>query len=440
MNRPDPVRPRPAESGFVLIGVVIFVVALTIIGISLFSLSSYEAQFLERSLDGEQAFQSAVGGVERARFLLCERSRLDSVALLLPGSLDVVAASAVQYLPSGDSLTTVADWSDPANLVRLRVTARVNDRERTVQADYVPGQAADYYRRLVTVGGGITVPPLVDGMSRWHTARLVGAVWESSGASPNAWANNLDPPRPAPILTSPGVIVPEAVDFIARHAAAPSPPWGYPYVPLDSTLAFTLDCGSDPIGFWTTDGTNPDWSLYVGYMSEAGGGDPRANRTRILVDGSAVWMFPRGAQFQHQVQVQALPGGSVEDCLVIVAGDRGIRFLGGIQAAIPVILVSSGQVAIRHENDYGGASVNGFAVDLSVFARSFDLVGPVTEYTDPATGIQYHNHTQLDHPVDGALDRTFVPLLAAGGALPNAITSTGHTLTLRSPTWRASAP
>ena len=38
--------PRHGESGFVLIGVVIFVLALTIIGISLFSLSSYEAQFL----------------------------------------------------------------------------------------------------------------------------------------------------------------------------------------------------------------------------------------------------------------------------------------------------------------------------------------------------------------------------------------------------------
>jgi hypothetical protein len=55
------------DRGFVIVGVVMFVLALTILGLSLFSLSSYESQFLNRSLAREQAcgLQHPFGGVDR---------------------------------------------------------------------------------------------------------------------------------------------------------------------------------------------------------------------------------------------------------------------------------------------------------------------------------------------------------------------------------------
>src|SRR5205823_14579082 len=56
--------------GFVLVGVVMLVLALTILGLSLFALSSYEAQFFNQSLFEQQAYQSALGGQQRALYAL----------------------------------------------------------------------------------------------------------------------------------------------------------------------------------------------------------------------------------------------------------------------------------------------------------------------------------------------------------------------------------
>ncbi len=54
---------RP-ERGFVLVAVVMFVLALTILGFSLYGLSSYEGQFLSRSLATQQSLYRAEGGQE----------------------------------------------------------------------------------------------------------------------------------------------------------------------------------------------------------------------------------------------------------------------------------------------------------------------------------------------------------------------------------------
>ena len=63
--------------------------------------------------------------------------------------------------------------------------------------------------------------------------------------------------------------------------------------------------------------------------------------------------------------------------------------------------------------------MDGYAADLSVFARSFDLVGPEAHHYDASTDTHYSNRTQLDHVVGGLLDRNFIPELAASAALPN---------------------
>src|SRR2546426_588673 len=63
------------EAGFVLVGVVMFVLALTILGLSLFALSSYEGQFVGQSYSSTQAFDTAMSGLEHAKFVL-SRTRL----------------------------------------------------------------------------------------------------------------------------------------------------------------------------------------------------------------------------------------------------------------------------------------------------------------------------------------------------------------------------
>jgi hypothetical protein len=200
-------------------------------------------------------------------------------------------------------------------------------------------------------------------------------------------------------------------------------------------LKCTFDCQSDPVRFWRTDGGDPYWSLHVDYLTTPPGGNPRANFTQVTVRGMAVWMLPRGANFEHQVEIRTDQAG--RNCLVIVTGERGVRFNGGLKAGIPVILISSGQVAIRHENESWGATVNSYATDLSVFAGSVSLMGPCRDYWDG--GAWGHNTMQLHHPTDGLLESEYIAFFMLNGALPNAGSSTGHALALRSGTWRVSA-
>lgn len=431
-------RPRPRDAGFVLIGVVIFVLALTIIGISLFSLSGYEAQFLQRSLDGEQAFQSAVGGLERARFVVCETGRLERVAHNLPRE-NVVAAIAFQVRGTDSVSTGPVEWVADQP-VHLRVTAWVNGRERTVAARFTPDEVPSYYRKLVATGGGIEVrhlavsPHPTTGLytPRGGTVLLDGLVWETSGQDTTAWTQWLAPPRPGPIQASPGVPIPEVGDFIARHPTTRRPMITFP----GGTKTYTLQTGSDTPAYRITDDTsNPTWSLFEDYP---------VHEIDIRVQGCIVWLLPRGARFCHQPHVTGLSGGG-RDCLVMVAGrngpvtntvfdeygmdSAGIWFQGGLQADIPVILVSNGKVAIWHDNEYSGATVNTWANDLSIFAGSVSLMGP-----------EQTNWMRLRHPAGGSLETTLLPLLLQHAALPNSGSSSGHSLDLITGTWRASAP
>src|SRR5436309_4094894 len=104
MNGVMPADGRGSGRGFVLVGVVMLVLALTILGLSLFSLSSFESQFLGRSLDGACAFHAANGGLDRARFALAATESLQSVRAGLPEH--VVSTTAFQEQEPGDTLTT----------------------------------------------------------------------------------------------------------------------------------------------------------------------------------------------------------------------------------------------------------------------------------------------------------------------------------------------
>src|SRR5262249_38055573 len=97
---------RDGERGFVLPGVVMFVIVLTILGLSLFALSSYEAQFMNATLDQTQAFYFANGAIDRARYLLTSTYRLQDVASNLGAGVD--SAIAIQD-PYGNP-NSAGDW------------------------------------------------------------------------------------------------------------------------------------------------------------------------------------------------------------------------------------------------------------------------------------------------------------------------------------------
>lgn len=439
MNRPA-ASPRPCEGGFVLIGVIIFVLALTIIGISLFSLSTYEAQFLQRSQDGEQAFQSALGGIERAKFILSSTSQLENVPRFMSSSShqwNMVSASAGQIHGSDTIRVGSVDWDDPDQGVVLRVTAQVNEEQRTIVARFTPDEAPSYYRRLITTGNGIEVRGISASQNshgeytpRSGTVFLDGAVWESSGRDTMDWLRWLGGRPSIPIQRSPGVPIPDVTSFVALHQTLRGPQ--VRYLSPDSKR-YTLRAWSNTPTYRMTDDTSdPTWSLHDLYT---------IHTIEIRVQGCVVWLLPRGVRFDHEPVIHGMSGNG-RDCLVIVAGhslnsdyhqfgldSAGIWFQGGLQADIPVVLVSDGKVVLWHDNEYSGMSVNSRASDLSVFARSVSLMGP-----------EQTNRVDLAHPTNGYLETTFLPLLFQRSALPNSGSTSGHTLDLVSGTWRTSTP
>ena len=112
------MNPRTHASGFILVGVVMFVLALTILGLSLFTLSSYEAQSLTVSHARQQSLYDAESGIEMVKSLIMAppNRRLASAAAAV-GSYRVVSAVAMQHRLGGawDSVGTVSSDSTSVN-------------------------------------------------------------------------------------------------------------------------------------------------------------------------------------------------------------------------------------------------------------------------------------------------------------------------------------
>jgi hypothetical protein len=421
------------EQGFVLIGVIIFVLALTIIGLSLYSLSGYEAQFLRDSYDGEQAWQSAVGGLDRARFALCVPPySLASVGQNLP-SEGVIAATATQLQGGTLNSTGPLDWNYTGdNPVVLSVTAHAGDpapagQTRTVEASYVPNLAEIYYHQLMTIASRIRVGRTEPGSPDLHapTIQLFGDVWDGSGLSTAGWMARLRTPPVPNVIREPVPLPPDST-FIVDHM-----PLAVPTVDLDSTgmggpYTYVLQ-GTAPVPvFFGNPPNNPHYSLL----------DTHPQGVVVQVDKYAVWLFPRGARFYHGVRIQGSPGS----CLVMVGGPNtdmggdpsaGIWFYGGLRADIPVILVSRGKVIIEHfYNQDGefdlpsGAQVTSAASSLAIYSGQVSLTGPRL----PPSG----HWMPLAHGPD--VDAAVTQLYAVGG-LPGA-----QELRLIAGSWRVSTP
>ena len=395
-----------------LVGVVVFVLALTILVLSLYGLSSYEAQFLQRSLDEEQAFQSALGGVERARFALAHTSLLQSVQQNLPEGVDSTVA-----VQDGAS-TGPVKWL-PTDFVTIRVSAGVNGARHTIEGRFSPidSTALSYYAPLLTVSEGIDVvtvsvdpPP-----NRIHGVLLSGPVWESSPMDTNTWKPLLCAPAPLGIRKTPTVPVPNVAPYLTHPG-----PIDAAVLPVVSGPAanstYLLDAGAGgAVRYFHTSDDNVPFNLFP-------------YGCQVNVRGLAVWLMPHGIyRIFEPIKIDGFGG---QDCLVIIAGSEGITFWGGLQASIPVVLVSNGRVVIYHgENPSGSSST----MDVSIFARSAEFMGP-----DPALAV-----LPLVRAPNGPLNTLgtnpgFIEALANQGALPNATPAGGRRLALVPGSWQAS--
>jgi hypothetical protein len=406
--------------GFVLIGVVMFVLALTILGLSLFSLSGYEAQFLGDSWNKDQAFYLATGGVERAKFALVSQRSLSSVTQFLPNQ-GVVYARAMDTV-SGDTLGPVNFNSNDA--ISIRVLATYNGMRSMVETRYRPQPSPEYYKRLATTTTHLEVndaylPPLFT-VHHGQQTFLSGEVLQNEGAAGTVtWGLAAQSPT---LVGGTVVPAPAVSSVISANWGAAQP------LTIPPNGKYLLNAGgSKHVSFFKMG----DLALLLGLW------DQLSPTPEFDVNGYAVLLVRQGMRFENKVTVK---GSGPNDCLVILAEGTGvfgpslpnqgtIWFFGGLDSPnVPVILVANGRVEI--EQDVNGVN-NPTDVDyLSIFNDN------VISVSGPNPGHQMVLHHDPSSPYDAP--NGLIDDLANQGVLPNA--SPTPKLTLVRGTWRQLDP
>jgi hypothetical protein len=408
-----------ASAGFVLVGVVIMVLALTILGLSLFSLSNYEAQFMQRSLERQQALESALGGLDRARYAVVATDSMLLVTSGLPLE-NVFYAKATQLQGAVVDSAHAVIWG--GNPIHIQVAARCGSATRWAEGDYIPRQTINWYSRLMTVAGGsqpIQIPTVDQNSVARVKAGLSDSIWQAGNDT--SWLGGVI--VPPPYLRSVPIPVPSAFSFIAAHSAISTTP------PPAANLMFLAPPDGAPT-YWYTDTHLTGFSYWDAT-------DGVAADHQIHVTGRVVWCLPNGVRFEKPVEV--FSDGDPNACLVIVARDGydgqpggtymdhhgAIWFFSGlISHQVPVILVSDGIVKLEAGNQTG-ATTN--IANLSIFASQVFLMGPTTSPPVGAMSLSYGGGAVLK----GQLDFLF-----SFGALPNSSAPSSQQLTLYPGTWR----
>lgn len=444
--RPLVPQPPPDERGFILVGVVTFMLALTILGLSLFALSSYEAQFFGTSATREQALQNCESGMTLVQALLeSQFPRNLENARLAVGQFGVTSAIAYQprNLDELDTLSTgPVDWDKPVFIV---VHARSGSAERSLYAKYDPVANANPYQRLITSGGRISYRE--DNSHDRDTFRMSGRVWQYvQSDADTAWTRDVTwvSGRPVDPSLPP---VPLADEFIdGKLMGKIWDPEDVRYIPEDDprearyTMTFANDSSHSPRFFRSPvlspdDGETPNRVEFPYYSFYS---DPAIT---VTVRGTTVWVVPDGLCLRHTLTVKADKDATSPPVLVIVAKanrrepgreNRGIWLQGALDItandegiAPYVYLVSQGDIAVTHDHS---RSTPHEAETVSIVAGgSVELEGPLE---DRRFRLSYGG-SAMDPMADQLLGTGALPPVAGGSATAFAV--------IRG-TWRETTP
>lgn len=406
-----PVRRASCQNGFVLLGTVIIVLALTTLGLSLFSLASYNAQLAIRSQHEQAAFYAAVGGLERAKFALVKSDSLSGVKRNLP-IRGVTYARAMQ----GTDSTGAVRW-DADSIVTLRVLGVDGPARRLLEARFQPILGAGMYKHLYTAYGKVKVRNSggSDSTKRWTNTVLNGNAWQNDPDT--SWSVKTTGTHS--IYRIGGVPQPNLGAFFDAHwanALGPvSPGNSHNYeLPSDANCSNCWQFYKTPYGNYS-----PYGGSLNGYaLDDTALKGPGVSYPNVRVSGKSVWMFDQGVRFKEILLVQAT---TAQDTPVVVIAakkghdpanpDVGIWFRGAIDAAqgqyCAVVLVSDGKVIIEHST---GSVDHSYMPYLSVFASDIEVMGPNGNKT------MQHNHYLTageDTDTQGAIDH-----MATLGLLP----------------------
>lgn len=372
------MKSRPPAGGFILVGVVMFVLALTILGLSLFTLSSYEAQSITLSHSRQQGMYDAESGIEMVKVLImAPPNRSLARATAAVGSRNIVSAVAMQHRLGGswDSTGTVTADST----VLIRVTSVNYGERRTLEARFRPKPLRDYYKRLFTVANSVLVenaeltPPVNHPAAQ---LKLSGGCWQYVDfPGDTTWLKTQTTWTGRTFDFTEPVSMPNVTDYVATHPT--------PYSPDTvltgniRTLDFSIHPNNTSIAYYRTL-SNPTPGSPFTYEDN--------KETVIYVKDTVVWIAPAGIRFEYKVELHKKQDNRA--VLIIVAGannafptnstsDYAIHFKGGLGVKnnqVSVILVTADRVVIEFVNS--GNSYSGTVDNLSVLCRDLQLMGP----------------------------------------------------------------
>jgi hypothetical protein len=433
--------PAPArdERGFILVGVVMFMIALTILGLSLFALSSYEAQFFYASQSREQSLQSSESGMELVKALLSDpglpsssRYRLEAAQLAV-GQFGITRALAYQARSSDPNDTTSlgpVNWDSTLVIV---VSARAGGEERTVQSRFAPLATKNPYQQLISCGQQLTYSTSQD----FHNLRLCGAVWQPVQSwTDTAWTAHVDWTQGRPIDPSApplplgdaftGRNLPGNQVYDTSYDDSNAPYW----------IRFSDPTASSPPTLYhsppspqldSDEQVEPLLSYYQDY-------DFFCEETlELRVHGTVVWLVNRGACFHRRVTVVA--DGALDpdnpNVLIIVAKPnlrdvahpaRGLWFQGGLandSTTTKVFLVSDGDISLTQDFN-SHEDLDAQAVSI-VAGGNVELMGPNSD-----------GSLKVAH---AASMNALADALLAGGWLPATTSGMGKTFTYAQHSW-----
>lgn len=424
--RTPPPHPHDHERGFILVGVVTFMLALTILGLSLFALSSYEAQFFGASATREQALQNCESGMSLVQALLESRfPRNLENARLAVGQFGITSAIAYQQRspdPRDTISTGAVNWDSTVVIV---VKAKSGGAERTLEAQYFPVANANPYQRLLTAGGGISYSE--DNSRDPDTFRMSGRVWQYvQSDADTAWTRDVrwSSGRPVDPSVPP---IPLADAFVdQKMAEGLSIRDEYRYEEKDEHYYVTFSNPFVQPRFFSSpelspdDGLSPNRPEFPFYSFYC---DPEIT---LKVLGPTVWVVPEGFCMRHTLTVKAHEDAKTPPVLVIVAKpnhrdpgreNRGIWLQGGLDytandkgIAPRVYLVSQGDISVTH--DHNRKSDHAAETTSIVAGGSIELEGP----EDDRRFKLAYSSPSMDDLADQLLGRGALPPVTGGGA------------------------
>jgi len=409
------------ERGFALLTVIVIVMALTILGLSLFSLSGFEARFFHPAVNQAQAVQLGRAGVDWARYVLESTDDLDSVRIATPpdGIAGVIARRGTDFDSAdstGNVFPTAGGNPDP---IWVRAVASQGNQESAVLARFSPNEGHDLYKRLITVMDKLVIKQ-DDDAERFGNTLLIGNIRMGTVRIEDYNGDAItDPLHGPPCVAQHSFPRPEqdlgpgAAWWQEKYATAQ-------YLPGDAPI--TLGPTGTTPGVYRTDPGEP-----FGTPSRWWSAVLEGDECNVNVRGTSIWMFPDGLRCNGQLQLTNVGTGPAT---VIMVGrptpgppsggpqdenDVGFALLGGILTVgtVNVFMISTGGVEIEHL-EVPWHNKEGHANYISIYSDWVRLMGP----REPNDMTFKHGDNCNDVPPQDAKDGLVDQLIEAN-LLPN---------------------